>query len=207
MRLVLLFAMSAALGLAARNVDPAGADPTKLTIVLDFEGRHSGESIAEMKREAASIMKAAGFAFDWRLRSEAGHNSYPNLILVKLKGECLVDPPRGSRPAGGPLALSHTTRTAVMRFADIQCDAVSSLVRSATGGSKLEDRSLLFGRALGRVLAHELWHILGNTFTHGDSGIAQRALSAEQLTSGRLDLDTADLERFRLWRAKREEGI
>ena len=63
MRLVLLIAMSAALGMAARNnVDPAGGDPTELTIVLDFEGRHSDESLAEMKRETASILKAAGFA-------------------------------------------------------------------------------------------------------------------------------------------------
>ena len=83
-----------------------------------------------------------------------------------------------------------------MRFADIQCDAVSSLVGSAD--------SVLFGRALGRVLAHELWQILGNTPAHGENRIAQRALSAEQLISGRRDLDPADLERFRFWRAKWE---
>jgi len=81
-----------------------------------------------------------------------------------------------------------------MPFADIRCDAVSSLVGQAD--------SLLFGRALGRVLAHELWHILGNTFAHGENGIAQRALSAEQLVSGRLALDPADLDRFRFWRTK-----
>jgi hypothetical protein len=207
MRLVLLFAVSAALGMAAgNNTDPARAEPTELTIVLDFEGPHSDESLAEMKRETASIMKAAGFAFDWRLRSEVGHKSYPNLISVKLKGECLVNPARPSHSVRGPLALSHTTRTAVMRFADIHCDAVSSLVRSGARVGKFEHGNLLFGRAMGRVLAHELWHILGNTFAHGENGIAQRAFSAEQLISERLDLDTADIERFRFWRAKREHG-
>jgi hypothetical protein len=195
MRLVLLFAMSAALGISARNnAGLADAPPTELTVVLDFEGQHSEESVAEMKREAASILKPAGFLFDWRLRDEVGHSSYPNLILVKLRGECLTDPSLPSRPLRGPLASSHTTRTAVMRFADIRCEAVSSLVGPAD--------SALFGKALGRVLAHELWHILGNTFTHGENGIAQRALSAEQLVSGRLELDPADLERFRFWRAK-----
>jgi hypothetical protein len=182
MRLVLLFAMSAALGMSARNnVGLADGPPTELTIVLDFEGQHSEESVAEMKRETASILRPAGFVFDWHFRNEVGHSSYVNLILVKLRGKCLMDP-------------FQTTRTMVMRFADIKCDAVSSLVGSADG--------VLFGRALGRVLAHELWHILGNTFGHGENGIAQRSLSAEQLISGRLDLDPADLERFRFWRAK-----
>jgi len=197
MRLVLLFAMSAALGMSARNnVGLGEAEPTELTIVLDFEGQHSEESVAEMKREAAFIIRPAGFVFDWHLRNEVGHSSYPNLILVKLRGECLMHASLRSRshPVRGPLASSHTTRTTVMRFADIKCDAVSSLVGPADG--------VLFGRALGRVLAHELWHILGNTFAHGENGIAQRSLSAEQLISGRLDLDPADLERFRFWRAK-----
>ncbi len=195
MRLVLFYAMSAVLAMAARNnLELAGAAPTELTIVLDFEGRYSEESVAEMKRETAAIMKPAGFAFDWRIRNDVGHSSYPNLILVKLRGECLADPFVRFHPLHGPLASSHTTRTVVMRFADIQCDAVSSLVGPAN--------CLIFGRALGRVLAHEFWHILGNTFAHGENGIAQRALSAEQLVSERLDLDPADLERFRFWRAK-----
>src|SRR5580700_2016520 len=71
MRLVVLFAMSAALGISARNsnnIGVADAPPTELTIVLDFEGQHAEESIVEMKRETASILKPAGFLFDWRLR-------------------------------------------------------------------------------------------------------------------------------------------
>jgi hypothetical protein len=197
MRLVLFYAMSAVLAMAARNnLELAGAAPTELTIVLDFEGRYSEESVAEMKRETAAIMRPAGFAFDWRIRNDVGHSSYPNLILVKLRGECLADPFVRSHPLRGPLAFSHTTRTSVMRFADIQCDAVSSLVAPAN--------CRIFGRALGRVLAHELWHILGNTFAHGENGIAQRALSAEQLVSEHLELDPADLERFWFRRAKWE---
>jgi len=195
MRLVLLFAMSAALGISARNnAGLTDAPPTEFAIVLDFEGQHSEESVAEMKRETASIFKPAGFVFDWHLRNEVGHDSYPNLILVKLRGECQMAPSLPPHSVRGPLAWSHTTRAAVMRFADIQCDAVSSLVSPAD--------SVLFGRALGRVLAHELWHILGNRFAHGENGIAERSLSAEQLISGRLELDPVGLERLRCWRVK-----
>lgn len=191
MRLALIFAMSAALGMAARNnVESTGATPTQLTIVLDFEGRYSDESLAEMKRETAFILKEAGLVIDWRLRSGVGHDAFANLILVELKGECVADQSRRPQSVRGPLAFSHTTSTSVMRFADIQCDAVRRLVGSTNG--------LILGKALGRVLAHELWHILGNTFAHGENGVAQRALSVEQLISGRLDLDAADLGRFRL---------
>jgi hypothetical protein len=117
-------------------------------------------------------MKAAEFVFDWRLRNEIGHDSYPNLILVKLKGECLIDPSRRSHPVRGPLALSHTTRTAVMRFADIQCDAVSSLVRSAAMRERVGLKTAIFysgGRWVGSWLTNSgtFWEIRSPTARTG----------------------------------------
>jgi hypothetical protein len=41
---------------------------------------------------------------------------------------------------------------------------------------------------MGRVLAHELYHIVANTAEHGDEGVTQTALSARELTSGQLEL-------------------
>jgi hypothetical protein len=53
------------------------------------------------------------------------------------------------------------------------------------------------GRALAKVLAHELMHMITRSSAHGTSGVAKPALSGRQL----LDQDTAfeagDLDRIR----------
>jgi hypothetical protein len=54
----------------------------------------------------------------------------------------------------------------------------------------------LLGRALGRVVAHELVHILSRSQVHSKSGVEMRALSGQQLIAPILSLDIADLHRI-----------
>jgi len=54
----------------------------------------------------------------------------------------------------------------------------------------------LLGRALGRVLAHEVVHILSKSGAHGRVGVAKTALSGSQLIAPELRLGAADLERI-----------
>jgi len=202
-RLVLLCGISAVLGIAAtRVVEPSATQPTEVTVVLDFKGAYSDESLGEMKREVASIMKGAGFAFDWRLRADTGQDAFSSLILVNLTGDCLIDLSREIPNDPGPLAFAHTSGANVLRFADVHCDSVSRLVQSVYTGR--ENSDLLFGKALGRVLAHEFCHILGNTFDHSEDGILRSTFSARQLISRRFDLDPVDLDRLRFRHAQLE---
>jgi hypothetical protein len=50
---------------------------------------------------------------------------------------------------------------------------------------------------MGRVLAHELYHIVAGTSRHGREGVAREAFSARELTDGQLDLDHSDAELLR----------
>jgi hypothetical protein len=56
---------------------------------------------------------------------------------------------------------------------------------------------LLLGRALGRVLAHEVYHILAKTTGHGRAGVAKSALSGRQLIADRIAFDEHDLRKLR----------
>src|ERR1035438_10590065 len=46
-----------------------------------------------------------------------------------------------------------------------------------------DDREGKYGRALGRVLAHELYHIFANTMRHGSVGVAKESYSVLDLLS------------------------
>ena len=67
-------------------------------------------------------------------------------------------------------------------------------VQSAIGDGNALRSNILLGRAMGRVLAHELYHIVADTAEHGDNGVAQSSLSARELTSGQMELRPADVD-------------
>jgi len=52
------------------------------------------------------------------------------------------------------------------------------------------------GRALGRVLAHEVVHMLTGNSGHAHEGVTRRALSGNQLIAPKLRLAPEDLDRL-----------
>jgi hypothetical protein len=65
----------------------------------------------------------------------------------------------------------------------------------------------MYGRALGRVVVHELYHALLSTQEHSRTGIARFAQTARDLTRDNLALDARSLSRLReMYGAKEKEG-
>jgi len=165
--------LAAVLALTARAAD--------ITVVLEFDGPYSDRSIGEMKHEVEGILKDSGHTFDWRTRSQAAGQSYENLVLVKFKGKCVMEPVGYLYDERGPLAFTHSTDGALQPFSEVECDKVTTSVRGAMFGSDFARGDLLLGRALGRVLAHELVHILRNSKKHDPDGVEKPALSGAEL--------------------------
>ena len=58
-------------------------------------------------------------------------------------------------------------------------------------------RQAALGRALARVIAHEIYHIVGETTDHQYSGVAKASFSVRDLLTARFDFDMASLARMR----------
>jgi hypothetical protein len=170
---------------------PSAPLSTKVTAVVMPEGSYSRVAIHEMGREAAHILKKSGVSVHWRL-GEPAQAVNGLLVVVKLLGRCDMDgPPAFLMP--GALGWSHEVNGVVLPFSDLACDNIRGAVQSPLAGNPLRGNVLL-GRAMGRVLAHELYHIVADTAEHGEDGVAQPALSARELTSGQLELRPSDVE-------------
>ena len=181
--------------LGASTVPPE--KPFGITLVLQFEDDHSNLSIEEMKREVASIMKDSGLQFQFKSLSEIGsEESFHDLIVVKFHGRCSMETSPVLFDERGPLAFTHSSDGEVLPFSEVACDRIKVSIRSAMFGGDHRHEDLLLGRALGRVLAHELYHIVAKTARHGSKGVAQTALSGSQLISDRLDLRPEDVEKL-----------
>ena len=175
-------------------VSPAFAEG--ITIVLDFQGARSEQSVAEMKREFAGIMRDSRLRFEFRSRSQAEQTSFSDVLIVRFKGKCVFEPVPYLLDERGPMAFTYSTDGAVQPFSEVACDQVTQAIRPAMAGGDFAKADILLGRALGRVLAHEVVHILSKSGRHGTSGVAKTALSGSQLIAPVLRLEPGDLERI-----------
>lgn len=159
-----------------------------LTVVLDFEARHSARSVTEMKAEAEKLLTASGVSVDWRSSNGlAPGESFPQLAVVKFKGECELTPVPTQAPEGGrPLGFTYRTDGRIIPFSEVECDQVRGTLGGAHMAVSAGDGDLLYGRALGRVLAHELFHILSGSQAHAKHGVMRKYLSAGELVGDRM---------------------
>lgn len=179
-----------AAALAAGTVDvmEPGEDTPTITIYTHFEQPHSKASVAGMKDEVGAIMRPAGLNVEWRsLDAARGQESAEELVVVTFKGRCRMEEltPFPGRP--GALGSTHVSDGAVLPFTDIHCDRIRRLIGPRTNSEDVKTRQNLFGRAMGRVLAHELYHVIAKTTAHASGGLAKAFYSTSDLMAKKLE--------------------
>jgi len=164
---------------------------------MDFQEGLSPRALSAMERETEGILKPAGLSLGWRLAADAARESFEDLVVVEFKGACRFESVPHLYDELGPLAFTHSNDGNVQPFTEVSCSKVAASVSSALEGEDFPRADLLFGRALGRVLAHELVHVLTGSEAHGREGVQRAALSGKDLISSALVLRPADLARLR----------
>jgi hypothetical protein len=67
----------------------------------------------------------------------------------------------------------------------VRCDAVRDALAYLRPEAGAFEKQKALGQAMGRVVAHELYHVLANATAHAARGLAQAAESLEDLVSAR----------------------
>jgi hypothetical protein len=122
--------------------------------------------------------------------------TFNDLVVMTFKGSCSFDPAPPLYDELGPLAVTRTSNGEVQPFGEVNCDRVVNSVRGAMFGSDYSKGDMLVGRALGRVVAHELVHMLTKSGQHAHEGVQKAALSGRQLISASLPLSAMDIDRL-----------
>jgi hypothetical protein len=151
-----------------------------------------------MQREATRIIETSGLQIDWQRREQIAHAVFNDLVVMTFKGSCTFDPAPPLYDELGPYAITRTANGEVQPFGEVDCDRVVSSVRNAMFGSDYGRAEMLVGRALGRVVAHELVHMLTKSGKHSHDGVQKAALSGKQLIAASLPLSAMDVDRLRL---------
>jgi hypothetical protein len=180
-----------------------GADssgPSASTLVVYLSAGAAPSTLPFARREAESLMQSAGYAVEWR-DSRDRRGDAANLVFVELTGNCAA--PSSPFPAtvavepGRSLATTAVQDGAVLPFTRVDCAALRGVLAPALDREAPARRAFLLGRAMGRLVAHELYHALARTRDHAASGIGKPCFSAADLVSERFEFEAVAINRLR----------
>ena len=188
----------------ATRVEPGRADSCVSVDARFNDGALPAALARSMEDEAVSIWRRYGVRVRWR-RSAAS-------IACETGGsfDVLVERRQAAATAGSDAPVLGRTylQLAAIDHAPIHIDydATERIVRSLnassltrlTGHSWLGDRDI--GRALGRVLAHEIGHVLLALPSHQAQGLMRRTFKADDLVTfqrSSFTLSTGEVSRLR----------
>jgi hypothetical protein len=186
--------------LAAQAVTDGGSRPA-VAIFMDFDSKPGDTSVAVMKHEAEALLKASGVALNWQMLDPShGTKPSPGLVVVRFRGRCRVEawpqPGEDDAPVGThTLGFTHVSNGHVLPFSEIECDQIRKALHYLAPDSTPSERQRAFGLAMGRVVAHELYHILARTTSHAEEGLAKATQSLRDLvTAPTMDFGPHDSE-------------
>jgi hypothetical protein len=185
----ILTAALMSLSLSAFEREDPEASRGSVAIIVDME-TPAREVLAAMQSELTSIFHLPGLDLVWRtLDKSTPYETFERLVVMRLRGDCA-----GYRPPfkfqSKILGFSHASDGVILPFAEVDCDGIRALLASS-GRDRIHPAT--FGRALGRVAAHELFHSLVGTFDHSEDGIGRAAFTPYDLTCEQLQLSDKDL--------------
>ena len=162
----------------------AAAAPS-LAIYVDLKSQPGSSAFRLMRAEVERLIKPSGLEVNWRkLADNRGLEAFGRVVVLRFKGSCGT-PEAAEEPAGGSsvLALSKVLKGTVLPFGEIECDQVRSALSYMDPEAGFVERQMALGLALGRVVAHELYHMLAQTTAHAKSGLAKASQSLPDLIS------------------------
>jgi hypothetical protein len=138
--------------------------------------------LTALEEELEDIMTPMGTHFEWRsLETARGNEVSVELAVITFKGRCDAAGLTLRARNPGALGWTHISDGIILPFADVDCDRIRDFVQRELIFVEEPKRERSFGRAIARVLAHELFHIFANTTHHGSSGVAKSAYSVQEL--------------------------
>jgi hypothetical protein len=170
----------------------AQAQTRTLALYLDAPRGLADESSAIMREELQRLVAPAGLEIVWKRMADrkAGEN-FDLVAVTSFLGSCATDKPSNSVTAS-TISLADTSISDghILPFFRVDCTRLIAML-----GSQVEPATL--GRAIARVAAHEIYHIVAQTTEHQERGVAKATFSLRDLTSSRFDLDIWSIERMR----------
>ena len=178
----------------------AFAQPSALSLHLPNGESQPAGVINAAKIEVSRVLGRLSMDLNWRNAPEAGGEE-AMLVVVRFAGSCSFAGYNPTKPAnaapGLSLASTAVSNGRVLPFVTVECHRVRDRIAPQTVGLRDAERTAALGKAIGRVLAHEIYHVMSGDRKHAREGVAASCVSARQLLAARFDLDDESIAQMR----------
>ena len=177
--------------LTSLTSDAAGQESrTHIVIYYKFDEELSPTAQQSIEDETTLILADLNWRFEWRpISGSNGGYTSTDLVVVEFRGKCdSSDLPRYV-PGGGRLGWAHVNNGAILPFVKVDCDQVLKVIRPRLLQFKPTEWDSVIGRAIGRVVAHELYHVFSHSSRHSASGLGQATFGANDLLGTSLRIE------------------
>jgi hypothetical protein len=173
---------------------PAIAGDTRVEILLRTADVVPDLILSEMKSEVGSLMEPAGYQIEWSGAHASTKSFKGALVVVELRGSC--ERPSSSISQRGVVQLgsSAVADGKVLPFSWADCTALAHFLEPSLTHKQKRQREFVLGRAIARVVAHELYHVLGRTLAHTTSGLTKARFEPRDLLDERAALGGFSME-------------
>jgi hypothetical protein len=199
-RVAHIFALAGVLSVSASVCRPESIPSREKTLVifLTSDSPLSPAASSEMKQELGHLLQAVAIHVEWQdpaIDRSGPENNYS--AVIHLRGSCRPAEPsaRFEHAVNGPftLASSAVSNGVILPFGDIDCSALNSFLGPVLWRERDQTREAIYGRALARLMAHELYHVIGQTHAHARSGVAEPAFTVAELLSDHFEFSESTL--------------
>lgn len=186
--------------LSAAEAPPRGAALPPILLFTQTQEAIPAAVQDAMRDEVDSIMAPAGFHFEWHDLAEASQAGIAvELAVLTFRGSCDTPVTLLRKPTETQRALGFTASSdgEILPFTTVDCDRTRTFLAAAVLRLPADERQPAFGRALGRILAHELFHIFASTPRHASSGIAKESYTVQDLLTDDFSFEEREYEMLR----------
>lgn len=154
--------------------------------------------------EVERVLKPTQGAIEWReMSSVDSGETFRGIFVVTLQGDCdlsgcmLMHRDHPVMVQLKPLGYAASTDNRIMPFATVYCDRIRDQLAPIAARVENSLREKMLGVAIGRVVAHELFHMITRSARHAKRGLAKSYYTPYDLAVEPLDFEPQQIEMMR----------
>jgi hypothetical protein len=180
----------------------AGAQNRSLGLYAGEANGLDSSAVQAAQKELHRLLDPTGIDMVWRdLEVRKAGEQFDRVAVISFDGLCSdaaqATPVRRSIDSNISLADSSVSNGSVLPFFRVDCAYLAHMLAPSLRSLSAQRRNAIFGRALGRVMAHEIYHIVGETTAHQTSGVAKESFSVQDLIGDSFDFDRGSVAQMR----------
>lgn len=182
----------------------AGAHNRSLALYAGESNGLDASALQAARQELQRLLTPTGIDMVWRdLEARKSAEQFDRVVVISFDGLCsepgasAVSPLRKPLDSRISLADSSVSNGSVLPFFRVDCGYLVQMLGPTLRSMTAEQRNTAFGRAMARVMAHEIYHIVGETTAHQARGVAKESFSVQDLIGDAFDFDSGSLAQMR----------